>query len=253
MAVFFAVINLTSGSNLIKDFFYSAFSPIQTVFIQAGNNTSDFLNGFFSGQEVKKERDAVWLENQGLLSRIASLEELKKENELLRESLGLGMEKEFDLELVHIVGKDVSQNFLLIDKGYEDGMKDNLPVITSRKSLVGKIKGVYKKFSKIQLSINKDSSFDIKIADKEIYGIARGNGNSGLILDFIPFNAETAKNDLVITSSVSGFFPPGIFVGKIVEIEKSDVKPFQTADVSPSFDVKNLGEVFVIKEFKLND
>ncbi|PIP23160.1 MAG: rod shape-determining protein MreC [Candidatus Nealsonbacteria bacterium CG_4_8_14_3_um_filter_39_7] len=253
MVAIFLTLNLTGGSRAVKDFFYGAFSPVQKYFWQAGNSFSDFSAGFFNARGLKEERDKLWLENQNLLSQIASLEGLKKENQLLKESLGLGMEKEFNLELAHIVGKDVSLNFLLIDKGYEDGIKDDLPVVTAQKTLVGKIKGVYRRFSRIQLCSNKDSSFDIEITGKEIYGIARGDGGSGIILDFIPFNAETAENDLVITSSASGFFPAGIFIGKIGKIEKSDVKPFQTAEVFPAFDIKNLAEIFVIKDFKLND
>jgi len=250
LVVFFLVLNLSGFSKEIKNFFYSISEPVQKTFFGAGKKTSDFFEGIFQGYDLKKENEGLTLKIQSLLAENAQLKELKKENEILRESLGLGLEKDFKLAFAETNGKDISQDFLLINKGFKDGISEGQPVITQQKTLVGEIGEVYENFSKIMLITNKESSFDAKIPDSDIYGIVKGRGNFELYLDLIPKEKEIKEGDLVITASLGGVFPEGFLVGEIKKVNKSDVKPFQQADIKPAFDIKELENVFIITDFK---
>ncbi len=198
---------------------------------------------------LKKELEAVYLENQALRGRIAVLAELKKENEDLRSALNIGLEKDFELELAQITGKDVSQDSILVDKGSKDGILKGFPVITSQKILLGRIGEVYENFSEVILISNKDSSFDAKIQDKDASGIVKGEGNLRLYLDLIPKNKEISKGEFVVTTALGGIFPKGILVGEITEVEKTDIQPFQKAGIKPSFRIDGLDRVFIIKQW----
>jgi len=245
----FTVLNLTLFNKQVKNFFYSVSSPIQKTLWNTGDNVSDFFAGLKGIEYLKMENKKLKLEIQELFAKNISLQELKKENKVLREAMAIGLEKDFNLTLAQVSGKDVSQDFILINKGSQDNISKDMPVITSQKIFCGKIYEVYSNFSKVQLSFHKESSFNVKIADKEIFGVVKGQGNSKLFLDFVPHEKEIKKGDLVLTASLGGIFPKGLLIGEIQEVLKSDIKPFQTAEVKPSFALKEIQELFVITEF----
>jgi rod shape-determining protein MreC len=233
----------------IKNFFYSASSPIQTAFWQAGIKVSDFFQTISKISDLKKENEELKLKNEELLSKIADLENLKKENENLRTALGLGLEKEFNLVMAKVIGKDISQDVIEINKGSKDGISKDLPVITSQKILVGRVSEVYDNFSKVMLISDENSSFSAKISGKEVSGVVKGKGNFNISLDLIPKEEEILSDETVITSVLGGTFPEGLLVGKIKQVKKSDIEPLQQAEIFPFLNINDLDQLFVVVNF----
>ena len=236
-------------SKEVRGFFYSISMPIQKIFWRAGERVLDFFEIFGRTKKLKKDVENLKFENQALLFQIAVLKELENENKILREALEIGLEKEFKLILVQIIGKDISQDFILIDKGEKDGILEGMPVITQQKVLFGRVSEVYENFSKVMLISSKKSSFDVKILDKDISGVIKGKGNFKIFLDLIPQDKEILNGDTVISSSMGGIFPSGLLVGRIKEIKKSDVEPFQKAEIELFFDISQTETLFVIQDF----
>jgi len=266
LAIIVIVSNFTGFSKNIKNFFFLISSPIQKSFWQAGKNVSVYFAGILEVRILKKELDNLHLKNQELLSQIVAIIELKKENEVLREALGLGLEKEFQLMLAQIISKDISQDSILINKGKKDGVLEGWPVITGQKVLLGRIGQVYSRFSEVILISNKKSSFDAKISeveedksssspfavarDTEIYGIVKGEGKFKIYLDLIPKDKAIFEGkDVIITSALGGVYPQGLLVGEIKTISKSDTDPFQRAEITPFFNIKDLDYLFIITEW----
>jgi rod shape-determining protein MreC len=243
----FVAINLTGASLHIKNFFFNLSSSSQKILWNAGDGVSDFLAGFFQRGYLQEKMSELESENRRLLGEVVALEESEKENTLLREALGVGLEKEFELDLCQIINKDISQDSLLVDKGSEDGISEGLPVITSQKVLLGRIGEVYGDFSEVVLITNKESVFDAVVSGKDIYGVAKGKGNMGIFLDLVPKEGEITEGDLVTSAALGGIFPKDLLVGRVKEVEKTDVKTFQTAELNPSFNLGSFEEVFIIK------
>jgi len=249
LITFFVVLNLTGFSKEVKNFFYLISQPFQKTFWQAGDRVSDFFEMITEIKNLKKENEELLLKNQELLAKIALLEELKKENEILREALDIGLEKEFKLIFSQVIGKDIDQDSLLINKGSNNGISKDFSVITQQKVLVGKISAVYSNHSKVMLLTNKESSFSGKIQEKDIDGIVKGKGNLRLFLDLILSDVEIFPGDIVLTSALGGIFPRGLLVGEIKEVKKSDIEPFQQAEIKPAFDIKELKSLFIITNY----
>ena len=242
-------LNLPFFQKQLKGFFYFISSPIQKTLWRAGDKVSDFFEVIGEIRNLKRENEELKLKNQELVSQIAQLAELKKENEVLRDALGIGLEKEFKLVLAEVVSKDISQDSILINKGSKDGIRKNLPVIGQQKNLIGKIGEVYEKFSRVILISNKESSFDAQIPEKDISGVVEGKGNLQIFLDFVPQEKEIKEGDFIITASLGGIFPKGLLVGEIGKVLRSDVEPFQQAKIKPAFDIRELETVFIITDF----
>jgi rod shape-determining protein MreC len=251
----------------VRNFFYLISAPIQKTLWRLGDRVSNFFEAISGIQNLKKENEDLKVKIQSLTAENVSLKELGKENATLRTALNLGLEKEFKLTLAQVIGKDISQDSLIIDRGSKDGVLKNQPVITEQKSLVGRISEVYENFSKVMLITNKDSTFDGKISETEIYpvrdyqseekmpreqisngvySLVKGYGNFKVFFDLVPKDKEIKKGDIIVTAATGGIFPEGLLVGEIKEVQKSDVEPFQKVEISPSLDIKEINYLFVI-------
>lgn len=243
----FVFINLTDFANPLRNFFYSVSQPFQEFFGKTGDDFSDFWMGLSQAEKLKKENEDLQLKIKELVGEKIRLQELKKENDSLREVLNLSLEKDFELDFAKVIGKDVSQDTLLINKGRNDGLSSGMPVITSQKVLVGKIGQIFDDFSNVILLSNKESVFDIKIGDKNILGVAKGRGGNLLSLEFISQEQEVEKGEFVATSALGNVFPANLLVGQVVIVEKTDVEPFQRIEANSAFEFGLAAEVFIIK------
>ena len=233
----------------VRNFFYKISEPFQKFFWKAGQKFSFFIDAFTEIKTLKEENERLKKENQRLLAELSLLKEVQKENQILRKSLNLGLEKEFKLTLADVIFKDLSEDSILINKGRKHGIKEGLPVITQEKILIGRVFEVYEEYSKVLLISNKKSSFDGKIAEKEILGQVRGKGNLKISFDLVPREKEIKEGDLVETSALGGIFPSGLLVGKIKKVKGSDIEPFWKIEIFPLFELDKLNKVFIILEF----
>lgn len=234
----------------VKNFFYLISSPIQEVFWNTGESISDSFQNIFNRENLEKDNEKLRTENQELLLKTITLKELEKENNVLRQALKVGINEDFELVFASITAKDISEDTILINKGSNYGIKQGFPVITEQKVLVGKVQEVYKDFSRVILISNKNSSFDAEVLETEVLGIIKGKGDFALYLDLIPQEQEIKQGDLLVTADLKGIFPQGLLVGKISKIIKSDVKPFQQAEIEPAFNIKDLRNLFIITRTK---
>lgn len=233
----------------VRSFFYSVSAPIQKIFWRAGDRVSNFFESIANAGKLKDEVNKLKNENQNLLSYLVSLNDLKKENEALRGALEIGLEKEFKLTPAKIIGKDVSMDIILIDRGAKDGVAKNMPVINQRKVLFGKTSEVYENFSKVILISNKNFSFDGKIFEKEFPGLIKGEGDLKISLDLVPRDKEISEGDIVVSSGLGGIFPKNLLVGKVKNIKKNDLEPIVKADIEPFFNIGETDTLFLISGF----
>lgn len=255
VAILFILIGfLNFFQSQVRNHFYFISSPITKIFWRVGNDTSNFLNSFFNYTDLKQQNNQLKEENQKLLSEVFLLKENLKENQELNEVLQNTEKDDFKMVLAEITGLDIFNNFILIDRGSDDGVSENMPVISNQKVLYGKIFKAYKNFSKVILISSKNSVFDVKIQNNNptetpIYGAIRGDGNLSVYLDLVSSESEIKEGDILITSALEGTFPENLLVGKIITKNKNDLKPFQTAEVHPFFDIKNTENLFVITNY----
>lgn len=235
------VLSLNFFQKEVKGFFYSFSSPIQKSFWSAGDGISDFFESIFNVNNLKKENEELNLKMQETLALQNSVNELEKENKLLREALELGLEKEFRLELAEVIGKDSDKDAILIDKGSEDGISKGLFIITSQKVLIGKIEEVFQKYSKVLLISDESSQIQAKVSGSNADGLLKGLGSGRVLLDLVPMEAEIKSGD----TAVSGDF----LIGLVSEVKKTDASPFQQAEISSFLKISDLDKLFIVLEF----
>jgi rod shape-determining protein MreC len=209
-------------------------------------NIASIRNAIRENQDLRARIDGLLADN----SRIA---ELNKENETLKEALGLGLDKEYDLRMAETIGMDMMADSLVVDKGAADMIETGFPVVTSNKVVVGRISKVYKNFSKVDLITGRGITFDVNVSENATNGLAKGLGGFGLMLDLIPKDIEIGQGDPVSTSALGGIFPEGFLVGMVDQVNKNDVETFQTATIKPAFEIGKIREIFIIIGYKFED
>jgi rod shape-determining protein MreC len=73
-------------------------------------------------------------------------------------------------------------------------------------------------------------------------------GENRCQLKYLRRAEEVALGDVVVTSGLGGNFPKGLRVGEIKKVDKKGHGVFQFAELTPSVDMTQLEEVFIIME-----
>ena len=90
------------------------------------------------------------------------------------------------------------------------------------------------------------STYAVFIGDQNAPGIAHGNNDGTVIVNFIPSWINVKVGDEVISSGLDNLFFRGLKVGKVLSIKRS--QGYLSAVVAPSFNAKAPRYFYVIKE-----
>ena len=208
----------------------------------------------FAGEigQLKNENENLRKENRELLASIAMYEDIKKENDNLREQINILPREKYDLVAAFLVSRDSSgtENWIEIDKGSDDGVAPGMPVIVSKSIIIGRVYEVGAKNSKIMLLTNPKSTLNVITLEKEAKGIVKGEYGLGVILDMVLQADSINAGDKVVTSGIGGEIPRGLFVGTIQEVRPSEDHLFQQGILIAPIQISKLQMVFVIKGSK---
>lgn len=240
------VLSLNLFSSQARGFFASLSATPQAILWDAGDRVSNF----FGGGNLQRRIEDLEEQNFLLRSQIVELQDLRDENEDFRQILELGIDEDFRIVMGKVIGKSITEDTIILRVGKEEGIQKGMPVITSGRVVVGRVLEVFKSSSQVRLISNKKSSFDAQISEKEITGVARGEGGQKVLIDLVPQEDDLAAGDMVITSALGDIFPEGLLIGEVAEVVKTGADPFQKARVNPFFDLKSLDTVFVIASLK---
>lgn len=117
-------------------------------------------------------------------------------------------------------------NNITIDKGEEDGIKVDMPVVDSN-GLVGRIANVRNHTSDVKLITTNDAASKISVVilsdNKKIYGVTNGYDNYfNLLKVIVDKKVDISDNSSVLTTGMGGIFPSGILIGEVFDIMDDD-------------------------------
>ncbi len=141
------------------------------------------------------------------------------------------------------------KNYIQINRGSSQGIKDNMAVVSSDGSAVGVVVSVSANFSQVMSLLHVQNSVSASLKKSGEFGTVEWDGkNPGfLILKRIPKSVEVIKGDTVVTSPVSFNFPPGYMVGTIAEINLDNTTGTYLLEVKTAANFHNLQQVHVIE------
>ena len=150
-----------------------------------------------------------------------------------------------------VIGREISPflQYIIVDRGTNHGVLYGMPVVTQQ-GLVGRVDAVIAGAARVKLITDSTSIVNIRLQSAEIEAQLVGSLTGDLSLDMIPLDEIVEPGDVVLTSGLGGNFPPNIFVGQVLSIQRRDNALFQTASVQPIVDFESLNAVLVISDFE---
>lgn len=255
----FCIISLSVQSSMFTHSTEGIVSALVTPFQKAYNGIQDGVSRIWAGftelTEVRDELKKTQAKLQKYESMTDEMSEIKRENGRLRELLGMKERVEYKSIPAWIISKDPDNWFrtIIINKGSNDGIKENMPVIAfqgGQKAVVGTVVEVRGSISRIAPIISPVVRIGVKLQESRFPGLLCGySGNSNLCkMDYISRAAYIKFNDMVITSGQGGVFPPGLLIGTVIKSYTLESSAYQRAIIKPVIDYNLVEDVFVIKK-----
>jgi len=201
--------------------------------------------GYIDLTEVHEENEILKEEINLLRQEIFRISEAQVQNIRLKKLLDFKESTVYPVIAANVVGAsptNLRSQVVLVDRGIRDGVTEGMPV-ASYGGVVGRILLPAEKNSEVLLITDPISAIDAYIHRTRARGIVKGVGNE-CVMEYIENNADIGVGDKVISSGKDGFFPKGVIIGTVSEIETKG--SFISARVSPHVDLNSLEEVVII-------
>jgi len=198
---------------------------------------------------LREENEALRVKAEAYDAVLHRLRELEIENERLRALLDFSQQVDFDYVVADVVARNADNWFsrVTINRGSADGIAKDMPVVTSQ-GLVGRVVAVAPNVSVVELLTDRDAGAGALVQASRDTGIVRGQGGQSALLRMMFFAREAGVNegDAVVTSGLGEIYPPGLFIGRVVDVEIEHYGLIKYATVRPGVDFGRLEEVLVI-------
>ncbi|HQQ18854.1 MAG TPA: rod shape-determining protein MreC [Exilispira sp.] len=251
----------TSSFILTPKVIFGAISyPFVKAYTFVVQNTLTFFSSLKELNLLKQENVRLNEELKQLKEAKFKLELLERENKELKQMLNLKEEAPYDVLPAQIILKDPTNLYsvITINRGSNDNIKKGLAVYAiqdGEKIIVGKVIEVNFFYSKVMTVFDARSSISVKELYSNYSGIARGDAPTSNLLqvEYFPNEADIFFNDIFITAGFGGIFPPGILVGKVVDVQKQNFSLYQKITLKPLIDFSKIQYVFVILNYEITE
>ncbi|XLQ20735.1 MAG: rod shape-determining protein MreC [Candidatus Moraniibacteriota bacterium] len=249
VAIVLIIINPFNIFNSIRNIIMIPATPILKIGFGPGSFVQDKTKMIFNIGSLYKENEQLNNQVIQLKSEVEFLSDIKNENEILRNSVNLLPKNNQELIGADVVLRDPvgGNQWIMINRGSEDGVRNGTAVIVNDNVFVGVIDEVDKNSSRVRLMTHPDSSVNVASSRTGSEAIARGRHGLSLTVEDIKKNDDVKNGDMFITSNIGNSFPRGLSVGNVQNITTSEDNLFQTASINPLVELDDLRFVFIIK------
>ena len=235
---------LTKGR--IISFTGQIISPVGIVFSDTAGKITGFFHNVGSIGGLQRENKELKDQLNAALVEVASLTEMKTQNEALKRDLEFKTSTGFTLAPAMVVSYDPSIRdglTLLLDNSGD--IKTGSAVV-SQGFFVGRVQSVQGRLVRVTVITDSSSAIPANIMGKEYTGVAAGQIGDGLTLDQVPQNDLVSEGQFVVTSGLHGDLPKGIIIGKVSKIEKTSGSIFQHIELKPMIDISRIDRAMIV-------
>lgn len=255
-------ITLILGQSIepLHTFYGQIARPFQRAYLAIDNWVSDLVTTARrmrslerQNQELTEQLELYVFENTTLKNDVAKLDEMQELYEL--DNYYEAYPK-IGAQIVGLSNNNWYETFI-IDKGSEDGLTKNMPVLASG-GLIGHISAVYENYSIVTTIIDSSSCVfgEVNRKNRNTVNVA---GSADMIteqlckIEYDPENTDIVVGDDIVTSALGEVYPPGLLIGTVIEIEEDASGLYNIAYLEPAGKLDSLSYVLVITELWKDD
>lgn len=145
-------------------------------------------------------------------------------------------------------------NLLTIDRGEADGLRPDMGVACGS-GVVGVVYMTSRHYAIVIPLLNTHSRISCSIRGTNYFGYLawRGGATNEAYMEDVPRHATVKKGQWVETSGFSAIFPPGLTIGRIIDVKNSADGLSYSLRLRLSTDFASLREVCVITDTTFNE
>lgn len=218
------------------------------------NTVEDFFSLKEENRKVHRYNDSLLnLLRRNFMMRDTSVE---TGNGLLPSDTGNKYRRYFLRPATVIYNTVTSQkNFIQINRGSSQGIKDNMAVISSDGSAVGVVINVSANFSQVMSLLHVQSTVSASLKKTGDLGTVEWDGKDPryLIMKRVPKSADVKVGDAILTSPVSFNFPPGYMIGIVSDFKLDNTSGMYSLKLKTAANFYNLQQVHVIENLDYDE
>ena len=238
--------NENGSTLLIRLWAVRLVTPMQEAVVHSGSWVEGVWHNYIDLRGVRQENAELRDEIRKLnLERVRMAEDAGQARRL--QAL-LGFKEEFisqtlPAQVISTTGTDFSRG-IYIDKGSNDGLRSDMPVITPR-GVIGKIYRAYPSSSLVLLINDPSSGAGVILEKSRLQGILKGTSSGETVLQNVMSDEKIEIGENVLTSGGDHVYPKGLPVGTVAEVSPGpDI--FLRVRIKPTARLDRLEEVLVL-------
>jgi rod shape-determining protein MreC len=226
----------------------SVVTPPESVLHKGGLSIREIWSNYLDLIGVREENVQLRQEVEQLRMEQASLAEDARQGERLQDLLAFRanyINATVPAQVVGTGGTDRSR-LIFLDKGSDDGIAVDMPVITPD-GIVGRVREVYPHTSQVLEISDMTSAAGVLVEQTRTRGILRGNASGQPeIVNLMP-DDRIKPGQEVLTSGGDQIFPRGLPVGVVDHVAPDpDNEPMVDVILKPAANLGRLEEVLVV-------
>lgn len=238
--------------------FKSSLAKVQVLLYKPAGIVANFINDLSEIRSLHEENTMLRHKLEDYLRLQNEVAELREKQSELEKMVNYAEEWEADYVTAQVVARSADRfnDLIVIDRGSEDGVRANMPVIT-HEGLIGRVESVTASMANVQLltssrdeSLLKAPAIAAKVKERDAFGIIEGydHEREALILSMIDSDVKLKKGDTVVTYDQSEIYPPNLLIGTVEEVGTGLYGLDQMAFVKPTASFHRLQYVMVVQD-----
>lgn len=260
LLVIFGITVYKDNKTLVESGAGAALNPVQKVIYSTNKRLESFIDFFLRYEDVKLENEQLLVENIELQAKLRNYESLKEENEKLKDMFSIkDRQDQYDYVGTNVIGTSGGGiiSAYIIDKGEDDGLLKGMAMMTEE-GIVGQITETAKTWSVVETLSSENISIHVTtVEDRENSGILEGHVGSGqkqmAKISFLPMDSTIKEGDNIVTSGLGKFYPPDIYVGKVLKVNEDKGNLMKTAIIETAVNFKDSRILYVIVPKNIED
>jgi rod shape-determining protein MreC len=228
-------------------------SPLQSASSKATGATSGFFEQIWNFRSTASENDQLKQRVSALEAELNNARQAETENERLKSLLKLNEESKIATVPARVIARDPSVwfNTITINRGSTSDIAVNMPVVTGT-GIVGRVITVSPFASQVMLITDEKAGAGAvvgQLGQSGALGSVRGRADLGVGVIEMRYvsGLETVEvNDSVMTTGQDGIYPPGLNVGRVVDVKKGTATQAHQILIQPGAQLDHLEEVAVL-------
>ena len=227
-------------------------SPLQSTSSKVTGATSGFFQQIWNFRSTARENEQLRERLTQVETELHAAQQAAAENERLKELLKLNEQNDIKKVPARVIARDPSVwfNTITINRGSSSGIAVNMPVVTAG-GIVGRVITVSPWASQVMLITDEKAGAGAVVGQlgSGALGSVKGRADLGVALiemRYVSGLEKVENGDYVMTTGQDGIYPPGLNVGRVVDVKSGTATTAHQILIQPGAQLDHLEEVAVL-------